>query len=363
MLIYTNAESFPTSTQMESHRSLTTLPSEILTLILSNLSDDDILHLPVSVIQRGLTISAAKARYWACTISLDRPGLEQIYHLCSIPSIVSTNQHLTILTDRVVAPSKKEYLSFQHARPKRMEKLPRQMTGCHGLRNWEQCPICNGLSPQKQEQVIQLAAKIQTQVESSSDEKPALDLTMLVYALSRMEKLESVSIKSTPERKLHQLRAERESKQDEVERRIRLIDGIISQQYRPVPECWDMQLDRSRINVLLLQAMITAKRKVGWCGIPCVSSLGLRDDYWACWRGVLMMEKRELEERVEKGKGKVRDPHHAYRIWDECLRRCPSGVEAEVEVPAKREVKRLRMESRWEEKSRPWKRRQMETSL
>ena len=185
-------------------------PSEILGIIFSDLSNEDILNLPIQIITRGLSASTAKRRFKNVDISLTRTGLEQLYCLSTISYLASTIQELRISMDRITPVTTDDVMNFQwdrhnvlkaddHSdyfhrtlrRPKaiNMRKIHRR---CLGSKPWSRCRKCNRRSLLAQQNAIVHAATSQRQVEKSK-----LDEHLLQYAFNRMKSLQRIEIKSS----------------------------------------------------------------------------------------------------------------------------------------------------------------------
>ena len=198
------------------------------------------------------------------------------------------------------------------------------MREIHGFRRWDQCDTCNGLRVAEQYETILHAAQNQREVEKSETKRAARDLTMLAYALKRLINVQNITIESSLERTHADLRARQLARFQNV--------GLRPSRDSILPECsdWDLQLDKSRLNVLLLKALLIAKEKRR-TRIKSVSSMKwisraawILDDggYWSALRVGVVREQQTLLERAQYAEGRERDTEYAFHIWENCLLGC-----------------------------------------
>ena len=174
---------------------LDSLPSELLSSILAQLSDTELLILPTSVLIKGLTEALLETRFSSCVISLDRAGLGRLYKLCSVPCIAFQVQDITILTDRVIKPTRAEFLNFQKNARSHLtcpDVISQAMDEVHVHRQGHPCSGCNGGEDSELQNCLARAGDVQLEIE-----RKGTDLAMLAWALRRMVNFKHITIQSS----------------------------------------------------------------------------------------------------------------------------------------------------------------------
>ena len=314
----------PTEPRKGSQITMNSLPGEIVLPILAQLSNTEILSLPTSIMLKGLTTASAKTRYSSyTTISLDRPGLRQLYQLCSIPYIASLFQDITILTDRVIKPTRDEFLNFQRNSLSHLtcpDMISRNIEETHVHCEGHECIACNGLEDSELQESLAHTSCAQLEVERN-----ATDFAILAWALRRMVNLKTITVESSLTR--HQRRRWTRKVSNWEKRQKRLCCHRQGREPRPepLPECtdWDMELDTNRVNILVLKALMMAKWKVKRInGSWWVERERNRDqdDNWTSINTYLRREQRDYDTAKKQAEGRERDTLHAFHVWENCLR-------------------------------------------
>ena len=315
----------PIHTNLVTMERLASFPSEILIPIISELSDEEIIHLPLSVLEKGLTNSSAKARYPTINVTLDRSGLGRLYQISSKPLIASSIRQMIIQTDRIITPTPSEwqdYIRLCHYRSYKSRPItlfPNAFSDVHaavGVMNPRNCKVCRSTSFAAQLDALRDAARSEREMEDS-----ALDYSILAYALRRMHRLESVYVESG-------------FNAEEV-RCARVSDGIsgwppqwrrnsrVFQYGYAWRQYWDLMLDLKRTEVSLLKAMLVTGKKLSrdcterFLRRPC--EWQGKEVYWMHVENEFEYEKEGLKRLEKNEEGKERTTRHAYWVWERFL--------------------------------------------
>ena len=305
------------------------LPSELLSPILAQLSDTELLNLPTFVTTKGLTQAIVETRFSSYTISLDRAGLGRLYKLCSVPCIAFQVQEITILTDRVIKPTRAEFLKFQQNSRSHLtcpDMISQYMDEVHVHCEGQPCLACNGSEDSKLQESLAHAGDEQLEIEDK-----AIDLAMLAWALRRMVNLKHITIQSSFTRHRNMRLARKKKKWDKQHKRYCCHRRESDPRPGPLSECtdWDMRLDTQRVYVLVLKAMKMAKTNLEgtnrsrWVGLECDRNW---NDICTSIDTDLQREQLEYDNAMKKMEGRQRDTWHAFHVWEKCLRRSPQNT-------------------------------------
>lgn len=205
------------------------------------------------------------------------------YKLCVIPYIASQVLEITISSDRVIKPTRAEFLTFQQNSLSHLtcpEMLTQNMGEIHVHCGGEPCIACNCLDDRELPKSLARAGDEQFEIE-----RKATDLAMLAWALRSMVNLKTSTVTSSFARHRDMRFARKQRKWEKQQSRYCCHQLGRDPPPERLPECtdWDMELDVKRVNVLVLKALMMAKWKVQridqswWVERECD---GRQDDNW-----------------------------------------------------------------------------------
>ena len=181
--------------------SINDMPSEILSSIFGHLSNDDLLNLSSDILSKGLSASAAKARFEFFHCCSNRESLGRLYRLSQCSFAADVVRQLTIHTEKLVELTTEDIHELQWKRHLADYNIEHPMPGCvtmhdiHeevGVSSWRECRTCAGQSPLQFQSHVMRTAKAQREQESSG-----LQAAILARCAKIFSKLTAVNI-ATP---------------------------------------------------------------------------------------------------------------------------------------------------------------------
>ena len=181
--------------------SISDMPSEILSSVFEYLSNDDLLNLSSDLLSKGLSASAAKARFEVFHCCINRESLGRLYRLSQCSFAADVVRQLTICTLKLVELTTEDIHELQWKRHLTDYKIERPMPGCvtmrdiHeevGVSSWRECRTCAGQSPLQFQSHLIRTAKAQRDLETSGPQAAILARCAKIFS-----KLTAVNI-ATP---------------------------------------------------------------------------------------------------------------------------------------------------------------------
>lgn len=169
---------------MASYSHIYDVPPEILDMIFRDLSNDELLSLPVNLLTKGLRASTARARFQHLHFGTNKDSLERLWRLSRSPGAADVVRTLVVHTVRVQKGGLDDFLKLQWERhlgdywgrcpiPKCVT-----MDDAHnavGVKNWRSCRTCDGLNPREHLNRF-------TRFVKANDDSSEIEEAVLLYA-------------------------------------------------------------------------------------------------------------------------------------------------------------------------------------